>query len=101
MFGWAACVAISQTIAAIGFLVFIVAYPFQMDRDAEDVHQIRAGNLDNMTASNEFVLVSLGGKPELPEVRLEHENEDRDEERGGPGGRAFRQMMRSQRRKNE
>jgi hypothetical protein len=36
--------------------------------------------MDNMTATNEVVLVSLGGKPELPEVIMEKEKEARDEE---------------------
>merc|ERR1712000_540454 len=81
LLGWACTVAIGQTIAAIGFPVLIVALiplrwkvmPRLFSRDELEI-------MDNMTATNEVVLVSLGGRPELPEVIMEKEKEARDEE---------------------
>jgi hypothetical protein len=74
-------VAISQTIAAIGFPVLIVALiPFRWKVMPRLFSCDELEILDNMTATNEVVLVSLGGKPELPEVVMEKEKEARDEE---------------------
>jgi len=75
-------VATSETIAAIGFPVLIVTLipsrwvvkPRLLSRDELEI-------LDAMTATNEVVLVSLGRRVELPEVRLEQEV-------GGEGRRA-------------
>lgn len=69
LLGWAATVAISQTVAAIGFPVLIVALiplrwlllPRLFTKDELLV-------MDNLTATNHVVLVSLGGRPEMPEV---------------------------------
>lgn len=80
LFGWAATVAISQTIGAIGFPVLIMALiplrwkilPRLFTREELDV-------MDNLTADGEVVLVSLGGKPELPEDRLLRMKESRQE----------------------
>ncbi|RAL07352.1 anion exchange family protein [Aspergillus homomorphus CBS 101889] len=66
-FGVAACVAISQTIAAIGFPILIIALiPFRVwvmpkwfSKDDLDV-------LDDLTADNSTVLASLGGTPRFP-----------------------------------
>ena len=90
LLAWAACVAISQTIAAIGFPVLIVAMiPFRWIVMPKMFSRLELEVMDNMTATNEVVLVSLGGKPELPEVRLEREKEEKDEELAtGPGARS-------------
>ncbi|KAI4722441.1 hypothetical protein E4T48_01404 [Aureobasidium sp. EXF-10727] len=66
--GVAATVAISQTIAAIGFPVIIIALiplrthiiPRCFDKQELEV-------LDDLTANNPCVLASLGGPPDLPE----------------------------------
>ena len=87
-FGVAACVAISQTIAAIGFPVLIIALiPFRVwvvpkwfSRDELDV-------LDDLTANNKAVLESLGGPPKFPgeENGSEHVSTERayNEQRDG------------------
>jgi len=81
LLGWACTVAISQTIAAIGFPVLIVALiPFRWKVMPRLFSRDELEIMDNMTATNEVVLVSLGGKPELPEVIMEKEKEARDEE---------------------
>ncbi|KAJ9502199.1 hypothetical protein H2202_002263 [Exophiala xenobiotica] len=81
LLGWACTVAISQTIAAIGFPVLIVALiPFRWKVMPRLFSRDELEIMDNMTATNEVVLVSLGGKPELPEVVMEKEKEARDEE---------------------
>lgn len=65
-------VAFSQTIAAIGFPVLIIALIplrwklFPMMFTAEEL-----AVLDALTADNEVVLASLGGKPVMPERRDE------------------------------
>ncbi|KAI4725098.1 hypothetical protein E4T49_07150 [Aureobasidium sp. EXF-10728] len=66
--GVATTVAISQTIAAIGFPVIIIALiplrthiiPRWFDKQELEV-------LDDLTANNPCVLASLGGPPDLPE----------------------------------
>ncbi|KAK5093412.1 hypothetical protein LTR70_004772 [Exophiala xenobiotica] len=90
LLGWATTVAISQTIAAIGFPVLIMALiplrwkflPRLFTREELDI-------MDDLTADREVVLVSLGGKPELPEDRLMRGKESRgdrlDPERGAAG----------------
>ncbi|KAF3025412.1 hypothetical protein E8E15_010075 [Penicillium rubens] len=63
----AACVAISETIAAIGFPVLIIALiPFRVFIiprwfSGDELHV-----LDDMTANNKAVLASLGGPPIFP-----------------------------------
>lgn len=83
LLGWATTVAISQTIAAIGFPVLIVALiPFRWVVIPRLFSREELEVLDNMTATNEVVLVSLGGKPELPEVLMEKDASGADEEMG-------------------
>ncbi|KAL6232118.1 hypothetical protein BDW75DRAFT_247391 [Aspergillus navahoensis] len=72
----AACVAISQTIAAVGFPVLILAMiPFRVWILPRwfSVDELRI--LDDLTASNSAVLGSLGGKPPLMENRSAKEDE--------------------------
>lgn len=70
-------VAISQTIAAIGFPVLIIALiPIRwmylpMIFTARDLRI-----LDAPTASADVVLASLGGRPEMPEDKLERESRE-------------------------
>ncbi|KAK5958287.1 hypothetical protein OHC33_000129 [Knufia fluminis] len=89
LLGWATTVAISQTIAAIGFPVLIMALiPLRW----KVLPRLFTGEeleiMDHLTADGEVVLVSLGGKPELPEDRLLRNKESRgreDPERGAAG----------------
>lgn len=90
LFGWATTVAVSQTIAAIGFPVLIMALiplrwkvlPHLFRRDELEI-------MDNLTATGEVVLVSLGGRPEMPEDRMcrvkEEKRHREDPERGAAG----------------
>jgi hypothetical protein len=59
--GVAACVAISHTIAAIGFPVLIILLVPRWFTLKE------LETMDDFTATNKMVLASLGGKPGLPE----------------------------------
>lgn len=72
--GVAASVAISQTIAAIGFPVIIIALiPLRwvvMPRIFTE-HELLV--LDAPTADADVVLASMGGRPTLPEVRMAEE----------------------------
>ncbi|KAI1342216.1 HCO3 transporter family-domain-containing protein [Xylariaceae sp. FL0016] len=66
--GVAATVAISQTIAAIGFPVLIIALiPLRTALVPRwfTLHELEV--LDDLTATNKAVLASLGGAPTLPE----------------------------------
>ena len=87
--GVAACVAISQTIAAIGFPVLIIALiPFRVWVIPKWYSQDELDVLDNLTANNSAVLESLGGPPKFPgeeQVREEHINLERayNEQRDG------------------
>ncbi|KAL8954432.1 MAG: hypothetical protein Q9193_007250, partial [Seirophora villosa] len=81
LLGWACTVAISQTIAAIGFPVLIVALiPFRWLIMPRLFERRELEVLDRLTATNEIVLVSLGGRPEMPEERKERLRLRRDEE---------------------
>jgi len=68
------CVAISPTIAAIGFPVLICALillrwlilPRLFSRADLEI-------MDDLTADNELVLASLGGKPEIPSMETREE----------------------------
>lgn len=63
----AACVAISQTIAAIGFPVLIIAMiPFRVWVIPKWFSQEELDVLDDLTANNAAVLESLGGSPKFP-----------------------------------
>ncbi|KAL9007906.1 MAG: hypothetical protein Q9173_006914 [Seirophora scorigena] len=81
LLGWACTVAISQTIAAIGFPVLIVALiPFRWVVMPRLFERRELQVLDRFTATNEVVLVSLGGRPEMPEEKRERLKLGRDEE---------------------
>ncbi|KAL2803423.1 HCO3 transporter family-domain-containing protein [Aspergillus granulosus] len=63
----AACVAISQTIAAIGFPILIIAMiPFRVWIIPRWFEQSELDILDDLTANNNAVLKSLGGPPKFP-----------------------------------
>ncbi|KAL9631604.1 MAG: hypothetical protein Q9204_004160, partial [Flavoplaca sp. TL-2023a] len=75
-FGVLSCVAISQTIAAIGFPVLIIALiPLRWLLFPKMFTAKELTVLDALTADNEVVLASLGGKPTMPELRNESEGE--------------------------
>ncbi|KAI8161649.1 putative transporter [Colletotrichum sp. SAR 10_70] len=64
----AACVAISHTLAAIGFPVLIILLiPMRVVLVPRWFTQQELQILDDFTATNKMVLASLGGKPGLPE----------------------------------
>ncbi|KAK4244132.1 HCO3 transporter family-domain-containing protein [Corynascus novoguineensis] len=68
MFGVAACVAISHTIAAIGFpILIILLIPFRVLLVPKWFTLRKLEIMDNFTVTNKMVLASLGGKPDLPE----------------------------------
>ncbi|KGO64371.1 Bicarbonate transporter, C-terminal [Penicillium italicum] len=73
LIGVAACVAISETIAAIGFPVLIIALiPFRVWIIPKWFSEDEIGVLDDLTANNKAVLASLGGPPKFPgEKRLQ------------------------------
>jgi hypothetical protein len=79
IFGVAVTVAISQTIAAIGFPVLIIALiplrTFLMPRwfTAQELSV-----LDNLTANNKAVLASLGGRPAKLKEYAEEDDDDED-----------------------
>ena len=74
VFGVAACVAISQTIAAIGFPVLITAMiPFRVWIIPKWFAQNELDVLDDLTANNAAVLESLGGPPKFPGEDPSHE----------------------------
>lgn len=74
--GVLASVAISQTIAAIGFPVVIIALiPLRWKVLPKMFTAKEISVLDALTADNEVVLASLGGKPEMPDGN--------DDDRGG------------------
>ena len=65
--GVAACVAISETIAAIGFPILIIALiPFRVWIIPKWFSQEELDVLDDLTADNSAVLGSLGGLPRFP-----------------------------------
>ncbi|KAM0242831.1 hypothetical protein ACHAP5_007165 [Fusarium lateritium] len=66
--GVAACVAVSHTLAAIGFPVLIILLiPLQILIVPRWFTLQELQILDDFTATNKTVLASLGGKPALPE----------------------------------
>ena len=70
-------VSISQTIAAIGFPVIITALiPFRWIVIPKMFSLEELEIMDSLTATNDVVLVSFGGKPEMPEVVLARANEE-------------------------
>ena len=86
LLGWAATVAISQTIAAIGFPVLIMALiPLRWKLLPRLFTREELSIMDTMTVTGEVVLASLGGRPELPEDKLARmRGELKDEEQGKP-----------------
>lgn len=78
LLGWACTVAISQTVGAIGFPVLIMALiPLRWVVFPHLFSEEELAALDQLTATGEVVHVSLGGVPEMPEVRREREKEGR------------------------
>ncbi|PLB54685.1 hypothetical protein P170DRAFT_452394 [Aspergillus steynii IBT 23096] len=83
VFGVAACVAVSQTVAAIGFPILITAMiPFRVYIIPKWFSQPELDILDDLTANNAVVLASLGGPPRFPSERQE---EGKGEEGNGNG----------------
>ncbi|KAJ4854609.1 HCO3- transporter family domain-containing protein [Trichoderma breve] len=67
-FGVAACVAVSHTLAAIGFPVLIIALiPLRTHLMPRWFTLKELQVLDEFTVNNKVVLASLGGQPVLPE----------------------------------
>lgn len=85
-FGVAATVAISQTIAAIGFPVLIIALiPMRVWLLPQWFSRRELQVLDDLTANNKTVLASLGGAPTMPEEKMEGLGEEkrwREEQEG-------------------
>ncbi|KAF2722817.1 hypothetical protein K431DRAFT_311505 [Polychaeton citri CBS 116435] len=74
VFGVAASVAVSQTIAAIGFPVIIISLiPLRWIVLPRIFTEEELLILDAPTADADVVLASMGGRPTLPEVRLAEE----------------------------
>ena len=74
VFGVASCVAISQTIAAIGFPVLIIALiPWRVWIIPKWFSQEELDVLDDLTANNKAVLASFGGRPRFPGQRVSSE----------------------------
>lgn len=89
IFGVAACVAISHTLAAIGFpVLIIVLIPLRIILVPKWFTLKELQVLDDFTATNKMVLASLGGKPALPEETRQEDwglERRRSESRGGVG----------------
>ncbi len=74
IFGVAACVAVSHTLAAIGFPVLIILLiPLRIMLVPKWFTLKELQILDDFTATSKTVLASLGGKPALPEESREEE----------------------------
>jgi len=70
----AACVAVSHTIAAIGFpLLIMLLIPLRILVVPRWFRLKELQILDDFTATNKMVLASLGGKPGLPEETREED----------------------------
>lgn len=87
--GFALSISISQTIAAIGFPVLIVALiPLRWIVLPRLFTKHELEVMDSLTATGAVVLASLGGQPEMPEARLHREKQNGDatdvEQRQGP-----------------
>ncbi|KAJ9616174.1 uncharacterized protein PV06_11453 [Exophiala oligosperma] len=86
--GYASTVAISQTIAAVGFPVLIIALipiRWKLLPRLFTKHELEV--MDCLTATGDVVLASLGGRPEMPEARRERTKKQlqRDVEAGAAG----------------
>ena len=80
-------VAISQTIAAIGFPVIIISLiPLRWIIIPRIFTEHELLILDAPTADADVVLASMGGQPQRPEVRLAEEKRRREGEDGENGG---------------
>lgn len=67
--------AISQTIGAIGFPVLIIALvPLRWVLLPRVFTEFELKTLDAPTADAPVVMASMGGRPELPEVRMARDN---------------------------
>lgn len=74
--GWAIPVAISQTIAAIGFPVLVcLLIPFRWVYMPKFFTMKELEIMDDLTANNKVVLASLGGAPKLPDESRAEEYE--------------------------
>lgn len=74
--GYAITVAISQTIAAIGFPVLIVALiPLRWKLLPRLFTRHELEVMDCLTATGDVVLASLGGRPQMPEAVRENERQ--------------------------
>ncbi|OAA75805.1 Bicarbonate transporter, eukaryotic [Akanthomyces lecanii RCEF 1005] len=74
IFGVTACVAVSHTLAAIGFPVLIILLiPLRIMLVPKWFTLKELQILDDFTATSKTVLASLGGKPALPEESREEE----------------------------
>ncbi|KAJ4148291.1 hypothetical protein LMH87_002769 [Akanthomyces muscarius] len=74
IFGVAACVAVSHTLAAIGFPVLILLLtPLRIMLVPKWFTLKELQILDDFTATSKTVLASLGGKPALPEESRQEE----------------------------
>ena len=74
MAGVASCVAVSHTLAAIGFPVLIILLiPLRIFLVPKwfSLHELQV--MDEFTATSAVVLASLGGKPALPEHSKEED----------------------------
>lgn len=79
--GVAITVAISQTIAAIGFPVLIIALiPLRTFLMPKWFTRKELSVLDDLTANNKAVLASLGGRPEMAGAEEGEDEEDRRDE---------------------
>lgn len=83
IFGWAATIAISQTIGAIGFPVLIIGLiPLRWVLFPRLFTAEELSIMDHLTATGEVVHVSLGGIPEMPERELQQKSKKSDPEQG-------------------
>ncbi|KAI8689142.1 hypothetical protein NCS55_00170300 [Fusarium keratoplasticum] len=74
LIGVAACVAVSHTLAAIGFpvlIIFLIPLRILLVPRWFTLQELQI--LDDFTATNKMVLASLGGKPALPEHSKEED----------------------------
>ena len=87
LLGWACTVAISQTIAAIGFPVLITALiPFRWIVMPRIFTVEELTIMDSLTATNAVVLSSMGGNPRMPEEVLREKKGLSDEESASGSG---------------
>lgn len=71
---WAAAIAISQTLGAIGFPVIVTALiPFRVYVIPKIFTHEELAIMDSLTATADVVLASLGGKPTLREEKFAEE----------------------------